>query len=209
MPITKWSCEDLLLSPPWGSQGDTGRTEHRSPTRQAAGALGAVTAAPRGDFKTPVLSQAAHSLTSFPAECCCNHSALARLLLPSYKWFILTSGPFLLKSTSRYRAGDFSWQQRTPILGQRKQLCAALPAIGASRTAVTQPRSAPRRPGSAGRRSRTCRLTPSPTRNLQHPCPCCFSPSHRSGHAGNLGRVGIRTSFYWETKGKRTHYTWS
>lgn len=111
---------------PWALHGDTGQAEQRSPGREAAVALAPLTAAPRGDFKTPVLSQAAHSLTSFPAECCCNHRALARLLLPSYKWFILTSGPFLLKSTSRYRAGDFSWQQRTPILGQRKQLCAAL-----------------------------------------------------------------------------------
>lgn len=75
-------------------------------------------------FKKLLLSQAHRLLTSFSAECCCNHNASAQLLLPSYKWFILTSGPFLLKSTSRYKAGDFYWQQRTYILGQRKPLCA-------------------------------------------------------------------------------------
>lgn len=75
-------------------------------------------------FKELLLSQAHRLLTSFSAECCCNHNASAQLLLPSYKWFILTSGPFLLKSTSRYKAGDFYWQQRTYILGQRKPLCA-------------------------------------------------------------------------------------
>lgn len=51
------------------------------------------------DFKNLVLSPADDFLTSFPAECSSNHSALARLLLPSYKLFILISGLFLLKET--------------------------------------------------------------------------------------------------------------
>lgn len=128
----RWSWEHLLLSPvidtgalagsmlkesarPLGLHGDRRQKWILKSHQYFEG---------REHFKKRLLSQAHHLLTSFSAECCCNHNALARLLLPSYKWFILTSGPFLLKSTSRYKAGDFYWQQRTYILGQRKQLCA-------------------------------------------------------------------------------------
>lgn len=181
--------------------------------QEVAATLLTLTATFRSDFKNPVLSQADHLLTSFPAECCCNHNALARLVLPSYKWFILTSGPFLLENTSRYRAGDFYWQQRTCILGQRKQLHAALTSgqhkwgcicAESSSAVCTFPITShltPKKPqstrGSSGQPAVDCSGKT-----------VCFNFFTQHWECRELGQSGKRNKvLFGNVKGKCTHYT--